>query len=367
MRGSVFETSRERLAKHALTLKKAWLLSCAWLGKRLDSESLTIYDYQRWPKRRLVQHVKDLEDDFADQVRWTLRQPDKKIWKQLASWMSTQFDRWQEAGGSLLTICTAHEFESQFGELRVQEHIEVPPYAELLIQGWYGLAIRHPEYMLARDLAFLYSLFQESEKLLQQANWQNPQDWTKRGSENAQALARAVIQTCFNLLESFVSGLARGHVMTNGHLDEGVRTKLLDNSKPLRNRVLSIPLLISGKDCGLNQHRPPLSTLFGGVKQRRDAFVHCEPGPQSSSHGYVKEAAFHDVSPAVVEAAVQSTEQLIRQIWQGVFEQDGPCWLLHLAEPEAARTGFRLRPVVEEPTTEGGSASNKRSQPTASA
>ena len=82
--------------------------------------------------------------------------------------------------------------------------------------------------------------------------------------------------------------------------------------------------------------------MFGALKQRRDAFVDCEPGTEASSHGYVKEAAFHDVSPVIVNEAVQATYQIIRQVWKCVHGGEGPRWL---SEPTAsAKLGLMLVP-----------------------
>jgi hypothetical protein len=197
----------------------------------------------------------------------------------------------------------------------------------MLFQGWHGLALRHPEYMLARDVAFLLSLFRESEEFLVSINWRKPPKWPRYGSENSQALARAVIQTCFNLLESFVSGLARAHVMTMTAMTQDAKTKLLDNKSPLKKRLLSVPKMITGSECGLREDRPPISIVFGPIKRRRDAFVHCEPGPEPSLRGYVKEAAFHDVAAEVVEEAVEATCLIIKTVWRSVYNVEGPRWL----------------------------------------
>jgi hypothetical protein len=62
---------------------------------------------------------------------------------------------------------------------------------------------------------------------------------------------------------------------------------LLNNSKALRWRVMHVPQLITGKEPPLRDDEEPMSVLFGRLKQQRDAFVHCEPGPQASSRGHV--------------------------------------------------------------------------------
>jgi hypothetical protein len=144
--------------------------------------------------------------------------------------------------------------------------------------------------------------------------------------------------------------------MTHKSLDEQTRKRLLDNTKPLKSRLLNIPLWVSGRHPGLSGDEPPLSVVFGTVKQRRDAFVHCEPGPEQSSRGYVKEEAFHDVSSNVVEDAVAGTLGIIRHTWSHLYGTDGPKWLFDLSSLEA-QAGLHLVPSVD--VSDGGSDSHE--------
>jgi hypothetical protein len=66
---------------------------------------------------------------------------------------------------------------------------------------------------------------------------------------------------------------------------------------------------------------------MGPLKARRDAFVHCEPGPAPSERGYVKEELFHDVGPQIVENTIDITIEVIRRIWLAVHQRPGPRWL----------------------------------------
>src|SRR5690606_29134879 len=119
-----------------------------------------------------------------------------------------------------------------------------------------------------------------------------------------------------NLLESFTSGLAHGFVMEHPNLDEGLKKRLLDNSESLQKRVVKIPKLIGDTSSGLDVSKPPMSELFGPIKRRRDAFVHCEPGPQESKRGYVKETAFHDATWDAVQQSVTLTLEIIERVWK---------------------------------------------------
>jgi len=283
----------------------------------------------------------DLRGDYQHALSEIAELRSKSRTDQAARWLADAFDRWQESGGGLYTICTAKQFEEQVGTLSARRRMDVPPYAELLIQGWSGLAFRHPEYMLARDLSCLYTLYCDSAVLLHGVNWREPPDWARGGSENIQTLARAVIQSCFNLVESFVCGLGRAHEMNHPGLDQSMREKLLNTRSPLKRRIVQVPELIAGRIAGLDGGSDPLASLFDGIKKRRDAFVHCEPGSHES-RGYVKEAAFHDVAEETVNDAVDRTIVVIRLIWQCVHGRDGPSWLPATREDLRSKEQMRL-------------------------
>lgn len=183
-----------------------------------------------------------------------------------------------------------------------------------------------------RDLGLLVDLYFDAMTLAGSVTPSRPTPWAAAAGENTQALARATVQACFNLLESFVSGLGRAHVMMHPELEQSTVNELLSTQGPLSLRVRKIPATIVGADCPLQPGTYPFVPLFDGVKQRRDAFVHCQPGPMQSKHGYVKEAAFHDTSHELVLSAVRSTHDAIRALWEFVHGRPGPRWLPDLEE-----------------------------------
>jgi hypothetical protein len=108
-----------------------------------------------------------------------------------------------------------------------------------------------------------------------------------------------------------------------------------------------VPQLITGSDCGLDVNKPPMSVLFGSIKARRDAFVHCEPGPQPSDRGHIKEVLFHQVPGELVEETVDLTFQIIRHLWKHVHNTDGPRWLCDVRESRVRRMNLRLSPPYD--------------------
>ena len=315
-----------RLAEQAFQLKKAWLLAAAFIGagKQMTEKDFTIPNYLAWENKLLKSHIADLEDDFEDIAKHVLLNWKRTNLSTTTAWFAERFEAWRKAGFAVFDLGRVREFEETVGRLGFRKIMDCPPYAQILLQGFNGAAIRHPEYHLASDLALLYNLFLDFEAILDEARRQRK----PRHLEHGQSLARSVILTCFNLLESFVSGLAAAFLLENPNAPEDVAKKLQDNNLSLRKRFLLFPSLITGRPGLLNDSQPPLQELFGDCKQRRDSFVHCEPGPTPTKRGgYIKEEHFHDVNLAIVQKTVELTYEAICLAWNAVHGKDKPSWL----------------------------------------
>lgn len=318
------------LAQKALRLKKAWLLGAAILGagNQLTKKNLTIPDYLSWNNRSLKLHIDDLEKDFVDIGKKMLLHWDKSSLAPTVLWLSQQFDAWHKSGMQIYSLGRVYDVEAAIGgPLFHRREIDCPPYAEVLVQGFHGSAIRHPEYHLAKDVALLYNLFVDAHAIMDEAERQQ----RSHSSESSQSLGRSVILACFNLLESFVSGLATAWLMEHqteqSDLVDTVKDKLNDKRSSLRKRLIVVTSLITANRCLLDESKPPLEPLFHECKQRRDAFVHCEPGPNPTQWGYIKEERFHDVSLPIVQRTVDLTWQTISLVWKAVHGREKPSWL----------------------------------------
>jgi hypothetical protein len=348
------QTARQRFANRAVLLKKSWIVAALMAGHTPRGAYARIPEYKSFNRRTFEREIAALESDLLDALKHTLTSPNQGLRPKALSWLAAQFDRLERSKPT--SLCTALDFESNVGELRATLHLDAPPYSEVLIQAGMDVAFRHPEYMLVRDLECLHGLYRDTEKLLETINWANRPWWATAASENAQGLARITILTCFNLLESFLSGLARAHVMLHPSMDQETAAKLLSTKDSLRKRIVTVPKQILGRDPSLDLNKPPLSAMFGNLKQYRDSFVHCEPGVQASSYGYVKEKLFHDMSPQLVDEAVTTTHAVIRLVWRAVRGREGPKWL-----GSADRSGQPHRPnlTVAPPLNPSGCPSSE--------
>ena len=140
---------QERLAARALNLKKAWIIAAMMIGHVPRGGDETIPSYGSWSQTRLQGHIQDLEADICDALKSALLSPALALREEAVCWMAAQFDRWQREGFGLLSLSSALEFERFVAPLDDRGVLDIPPYAELLLQPGIEVAFRHPEYMLA--------------------------------------------------------------------------------------------------------------------------------------------------------------------------------------------------------------------------
>lgn len=319
----------EHLAGRALKLKKAWLTAVALHGAQgqFKPTDFVVPNYLSWNNPSLKLHIRDLEEDLEDIAKRVLLDWKKSRLSSTMRWLSEQFDAWNKSGTQNYRLGRVYEVEAAIGPLAHRRFIDCPPYAEVLLQGFHGSAIRHPEYHLTTDIALLFNLFLDANAIMDEAERQRK----PHSSESSQSLGRSVILACFNLLESFVSGLGAAWLMEHqndqSELVDKVKDRMNDKRLSLRKRLVALTSLITANQCQLDAECLPLDLFFGECKQRRDSFVHCEPGSNPTQWGYIKEERFHDVSVAAVQKTVDLTCETIRLVWKAVHGREKPSWL----------------------------------------
>jgi hypothetical protein len=341
------ETGRIREIEEATNLRQAWVVAAAWIGlpPTPDYTPLTP-DYAAMPRKLLQSELHNLRSEFRSILKIAFGQSATNTFLLRAMFFFQQFYEDFLAFREPFSICTVQELVSVLGWPLPLLRLDAPPYAEVLMQGIRGAAYRHPEYMIARDVEGLHNLFWQTEDLIvaHMKDWPQP-NWLGNAGEQVQGLGRATILSCFSLLESTVSGLARAHVMSTSGMSLANQKELLDNHGPLLERLLLVPELITGKPSPLTKTAPPLNELFGSIKERRDAFVHCEPGMHRDKRGFVKQERFHDVSDSVVDSAVDLTVGVVQKLWRHVHSTDvGPAWLGRLGDRSAYPQSLSLSP-----------------------
>jgi hypothetical protein len=318
----------DRLAEEAILYKKAWFFAMAMCGHgtQIDPTERFIPPYRTWTNKNLLNEIKNLSDDFETILNNLFVGRKKSKSQILVSWFAKHFDIWVTQAYEAYSPGRVHEVQDLLGSFKV-EGMDIPLYGEVLVQGFMLTAIRHPEYHLASDMELLFTLFMDAEDIANEAYCKG--QFALR--EPSLSLGRSVILTCFNLLESYASGISLDYQLahkvipdTNLNLLNGKDDKNRD--LPLRKRLELFPELISGNAIP-DEIIALIAELFGEYKERRDSFVHCKPGPEQTKWGYVKEERFHDVDEPIVRRTVQLTTEVISQLWLHIHGRSGPSWL----------------------------------------
>jgi hypothetical protein len=314
--------------EEAKRLKSALTFLIALLG---DTEGgfnkLNRFDPEKLNQEQIKSEILNLRhaiDERGKEVfeRWHCFDFSEKV-----EWLFNKQKAWETSCKAIWEVGRVHEIEQAFGSLVFRRYMECPPYAQVIVQGLFGAAIRHPEYHLARDLALHMNLLLDSEIIIKRKE----ESKLNTCSEINQTLARSVILTCYNLLEAFINGLVAASAFEFPNITIQARNKLLipDRKRSaLRFRFEDVPaILTNNPDAILPYKSTVIDPLFSNHKWRRDSFVHCEPGAEPDRFGKVKEDLFHDTEIPIVRETVELTVKSIRIIWKLLYKCEGPRWL----------------------------------------
>lgn len=258
--------------------------------------------------------------EFGERLaKITLAEPERLKNQDTQGWIISKFRGWAGAKCGVYELGRVSEVEEKLGPLGLRRWITVPSYAHVILQGYVGAGIRHPEYHLARDLVLATSLYQDSQAL--------STDDLSLSDEPNQSLGRSVVVTCFNLLEAFTSGLSAEFLFTTPQASESIRKSLLDDRMPLRKRFMTFPGLVRPDGSPMIE-TAAIKQLFEDIKPRRDTYVHCSAGEMLSKQGHVKDRIFHEIDPAFVNSAIDMTLDAIATAWQHAHNTHVlPSWL----------------------------------------
>jgi len=333
------------LVQEVTRLKKAWLMVVAIFGKHFFNisdinEYLPHIDYSQKDRKWLKREAEYLRDDFDAVAASLLVQWNAENRLTTSSWLAEQFDRCIAAVPKATCIGRVGEIECAIGTLGLRRHMDCPPYAQVMFQGFEeGAGIRHPEYHLASDMALLYNLFLDSEQL-------------GTHFEHSQSLGRNVILTCFNLLEAFITGLAATFVWENPNAPRDAIQQLKGFGADGRYLNLRLdekfegyPALIAGKS-GWSINQPPFEDLFARVKSQRNAMTHPSMPFQPADKARIQnESRFHDITLDGVREIVGLTGDAICRVWQFVHGKPKPSWLrLRQEDGRFPHVKFKLAP-----------------------
>lgn len=317
----------QRLANELETLTKAYLLALAICGPAADSDPGPVLNADSSllvDKSAMRSRINGLRERFGAVAEKLFLDWKPTDLEKAVAWLAPRFDAWRAEKMGIFNLCRVFEFEEALGTLGFKRVMDCPPYAQMVLQGFAaGAGIRFPEYHAATDLALAYDLYLDSEAIIEDLRVKQ----LPRSSEYSQSLGRIAILSCFNLLETFVSGLAADYLMRHPEAP-AEKVKLLQHNNPtLKERFRNVPAAILDNPNWMDFDKPPYEPLFGEYSRRRNSFVHCEPHLERNAARQFKERHFHDINLVTVRAAVDLTLEAICATWKSVHGRERPSWL----------------------------------------
>lgn len=226
-----------------------------------------------------------------------------------------------------------HEFQRKYGQIHPKALKGSPLHLTVSISLW-GLKFRFPEDLIAKDIAAALQQIRFAKQTLRPFHNLPQKSISERTGEfvpsirNLEFAQRAIVLSCFNLLEAYLNGLAWDYCQSNSleHLSKR-KAKLLQDttSASIRDKIDNYPWIISGKTESPLDGR---TEFLEQVKPFRDSLVHPSPftAPEKFG-GYQKLQKFYELDEGVVRLAIASCLSLIASINHVVTDSEGfPEW-----------------------------------------
>jgi len=304
-------------------------------------ESILVQQYLDKPRKELKAELNSIRNHLRGEIDKFCRKNFKNMKPEdLAKLYEPLFER-KSVWHLPLT-----DFIKYYGEIKSSVLKGAPLHTTIHISPW-GLQLDFPELQFMKDLAvsFNEAISIEEHRLTdyRTKNWREIKDQKTRG-EIADLLRRSTVsqRTCllssFNLIESYINGLAWDYVQTHdiSCLSEKKQAVLIED-KPVNiiEKLIKIPRIFAEKESGpLHQTREPLKLFIEDIKPYRDAIVHASPfAAPMRFGGYDKLSKLYDLNLSTVRHAIDITIDVITEIHHFLYGADNlPSWIFPRAE-----------------------------------
>jgi len=324
-------SGREREALELELLEKARRVGILMKMEQFDWGIVPAWDdFAQMPRRELKARVKQLRPIIRQFCRLFFpgATPESLAWL---------YDQVLQNSGSY--SLPRLEFEEKVGGLSRRVARDTPLHAAVMVSATFGLQFQFPEDHMCKDWAVAYNRFLEFDEVWSRLRDARLRDVTVREhleiigavSRVRDFYARATILTGFNLVETFINGLAWECVHTKGsHLKPKQCDELSERTGfvSIGKKLVRYPRIIKGSQGGiLHDSRDPLRTFLRDVKPLRDAIVHLSPFAKPT--GYDKVQQFYGLETDRVSLAVDTCYEIVTTIWKFVKgRKSPPAWLI---------------------------------------
>jgi len=229
------------------------------------------------------------------------------------------------------------EFEKRYSKIKRSVLKGNPTHLTVSITLW-GLKFLFPEDILSKDIQAALGILIESKGIAkayqseQHSSVKNKTEEFLPHIRRIEFAQRAIVLSCFNLVESYLNGLAWDYCQSNDlSLLSNRKAKLLTDSSTasIRDKLLKYPAIIVGRE-GISVDGA--TEFLDIIKPFRDSLVH--PSPFSAPEkfgGYQKLKKLYELDYHVAIMAVASAVLVIKSIYSIVGGTgESPIWLLEI-------------------------------------
>lgn len=307
---------------------------------------LMLGDFSDWHEF-LEADTEDLESLPRRQLKSGAADVKKHVSKEVKKFCARNFENLSEDNlDQLYEEIKAHrgieiplqEFEDKYSKIHLPVLKGYPAHSTVVISLW-GLQFKFPEDYLAKDvyeaLSTAISANEELQKYRKASHRKiiKSKDTISALTRKESHAVRSVLLSCFNLVESYLNGLAWNFAKNEDDFNQlsNRQKKLIQDisQTKLRDKILKYPTIISGRTLW-DENDDVVSTFLEIFKPFRDSLVH--PSPFSAPEkfgGYDKLSKFYRIDLGIALLTVKITTMLISRIYQNLTDlQEGhPNWI----------------------------------------
>jgi hypothetical protein len=331
-------SGRQREAKEIVRLKRAAVVGRLMLGELNEQmESIFVEQYIHKSRRELKEERESIRKHLYGEINKFCRKNFENMKPEdLAKLYEPLFEHKNDWHMPLA------EFSREFGNIKSDVLKGAPLHSTIHFSLW-GLQTDFPEQHFMKDLAVSFNdaVSIEEHRLTdyRTKSIREKKDQIIRGEiadliRRSNVNQRTCVLTCFNLIESYVNGLAWDYFQTH---DISCLSKndqeIFDESKKMVNiidKLIKIPRIVAEKGTSpLDKSRDPLKSFIEDIKPYRDAIVHASPfaAPERFG-GYDKLNKLYNLNLSTVRGVVDITIRIIKEIHSFLHSTENlPEWI----------------------------------------
>jgi hypothetical protein len=327
-------TAREKEVQTIRAANKATAVGKLMLGQIRDWNEFfecDQMDYFNLPRKQLKSGKADVKGRLLKEINLFCS---KNFHKFTIKTLSQLYDDIKALRGIEVPL---NQFEEKYGSIKSEVLNGNPKHLTVSITLW-GLQFKYPEDMLSKDLIVSLELLSNSSVQLKEFETKEHQQLLTQRDEVGNLIRkkefaqRAIVLSVFNLLESYLNGIAWDFFESiDSSLISNKKKKLLQDasSVSIREKLLKYPEIISGVDFVSDEL---IDGFLDIIKPFRDSLVHSSPfsAPEKFG-GYDKLIKIYELDESIAIFSVFSLTNIVQRIQIHLNKTNTPKWLTDLS------------------------------------